>query len=55
MKKILFATQVISLLAILPVVVILEMNHVEPKPQESKPPFNTLNKISVPLSAFVIQ
>ena len=55
MKKIVFAAQVIGLLAILPVAVILEMNHVEQKPKESKHHSNTFNKVSVPLSAFVIQ
>jgi hypothetical protein len=47
MKKIVFVTQVISLLSVLPVIMILELNHVSHTSSEVKLPSGAQNEVIV--------
>ena len=55
MKKIVFVTQVISLLSVLPVIIILELNHVSQMSGEVKPPASASNEVIVTMAEIDIK
>ena len=55
MKKIVFVTQVISLLSALPVIMILELSHVSQMAGEIKPPAMTKNEVIVTMAEMDIK
>jgi hypothetical protein len=55
MKKIVFVTQVISLLSILPVIMILEFNHVSNISGGVKPPASAQNEVIVVMAEMDIK
>jgi len=55
MKKIVFFTQVISLLSALPVIMILEFNHVSQMPGDVKSPANAHNEVIVVMAEMDIK
>ena len=55
MKKIVFVTQVISLLSVLPVIMILELNHVSQMSEEIKPPATAKSEVIVTMAEMDIK